>query len=136
MASGSGIGRALAYLEPQALAPILERRALIEELVEAAIYHRTALPFLNRFSSKRDTLREQLNGLLLALRDLILLKKSETVALRFFVDRDEAIDLCDRVSLPFLHRFYEAVQAAIDASARNANVRLSLMRMLTDANLI
>ena len=53
-----------------------------------------------------------------------------------FVDRNEALDLCDRVSLPFLHRFYEAVQGAVDAGARNANVRLSLMRMLSDANLI
>ena len=136
MASGSGIGQALAYLEPSALAPILERRTLVEELVEAAIYHRAVLPFLGRFSTKRDLLRDQLSDLLLALRDLILLKKSESVPLRFFVDRNEALDLCDRVSLPFLHRFYEAVQGAVDAGARNANVRLSLMRMLSDANLI
>ena len=134
--SGTGIGQALDYLAPNALSPILEKRAFVEEVITSAIYHRNMLPLLPRFSNKRDALREQLFGLLDALRDLILLKKSETVTLTFFVDRNEAIDLCDRVSLPFLYGFYEAVQKAVDDSARNANVRLSLMRMLMDAHLI
>ncbi|MBE6662757.1 MAG: hypothetical protein E7606_05730 [Ruminococcaceae bacterium] len=135
-ASGTGIGQALGYLAPNALSPILEGRAFVEEVITSAIYHRNMLPLLPRFSSKREALREQLFGLLDALRDLILLKKSESVCLTFFVDRNEAVDLCDRVSLPFLYGFYEAVQKAIDDSARNANVRLSLMRMLMDAHLI
>lgn len=134
--SGLGIGPALGYLVPTAFSPILELRTFVEEVVTSAIYHRDIIPLLPRFSSKRDALREQLFAILDALRDLILLKKSETVTLTFFVDRNEAIDLCDRVSLPFLYGFYEAVQKAVDDSARNANVRLSLMRMLTDAHLI
>lgn len=136
MTSGSGIGQALDYLEPSALSPVMEKRAFTEEFLRAALEHRDILTFLGRFSSKRDVVREQLTDLHCALRDLILLKKSETVSLCFFVDRNEAIDLCDRVSLPFLYHFYEAVQRAIDAGVRNANVRLSLMRMLTDAHLI
>ena len=134
--AGAGIGQALEYLEPSAFSPILEKRALISETVTCAIYHRDPLPLLSRYSSKRDVLREQLMCLLDALRDLLLLKKSETVPLAFFVDRNEAIDLCDRVSLPFLYRFFEAVQKALDDNARNANVRLLLMRMLNDSTLI
>ena len=135
-ASGTGIGQALEYLNPVTFAPVLEKRRLIDDVVKTAIAHRDMLPVLSRFSAKRDLCREQLFCLLDALRDLILLKKSENVTLCFFVDRDEAIDLCDRVSLPFLYRFFEAVQAALEANARNANVRLSLMRMLSDADLI
>ena len=135
-ASGSGIGQALDYLVPTTFAPVLDKRLLAADVVRAAVAHRDMLSLLSRFSSKREVCREQLLCLLDALRDLILLKKSDTVALCFFVDRDEAIDLCDRVSLPFLYRFFEAVQAALEANARNANVRLSLMRMLSDANLL
>ncbi len=135
-ASGAGIGQALDYLVPSAFAPVLEKRAFAAEVVRSAIYHRDMLPLLARFSTKRDAEREQLACVLDALRDLILLKKSETVTLAFFVDRNDAIDLCDRVSLPFLYRFYESVQKALDDNARNANVRLSLMRMLSDAHLI
>ena len=134
--SGTGIGQALDYLVPSTFSPILEKRRFVEEFVTSAIYHRDMLSFLPRFAAKRDGLREQLFAILNALRDLILLKKSETVSLTFFVDRNEAIDLCDRVSLPFLYGFYEAVQKAVDDSARNANVRLSLMCMLNRANLL
>ncbi len=135
-ASGSGIGQALDYLVPTAFAPVLEKRLFAADVVKTAVAHRDMLPLLTRFSPKRDVCREQLFCILDALRDLILLKKSETVTLCFFVDRDEAVELCDRVSLPFLYRFFEAVQTALEANARNANVRLSLMRMLSDANLI
>ena len=134
--SEDGIGQALELLAPNALSPILEKRSFTQEFVTSAIYHRDMLPLISRFSPKRDTLREQLYDVLCALRDLILLKKSEDVALTFFIDRNEAIDLCDRVSLPFLYDLYEALQRAIDDSARNANVRLSLMRMFMDAHLI
>ena len=135
-ASGAGIGQAIDYLAPGAFAPILEKRRLAAEIVNTAIAHRDMIPLLLRFSQKRNECREQLLYLLDALRDLILLKKSETVTLCFYVDRDEAIELCDRVSLPFLYHFFEAVQAALDANARNANVRLLLLRMLSDAHVL
>ena len=134
--SRNGIGQAIDLLAPNALSPIWEKRAFTQEIVTSAIYHRDMLPLISRFSSKRDMLREQLYDILDALRDLILLKKSDGITLTFFIDRNEAIDLCDRVSLPFLYNLYEAIQKAIDDSARNANVRLSLMRMFMDAHLI
>ena len=89
-----------------------------------------------RFSDKRPQLTEQLSCIADALRDLLLLKKSESISLTFFADLDVALELCDRASLHFLYRLMESVQAAIDACSQNANVKLVLMRLLTDANLI
>lgn len=137
-ASG-GIGRALALLEPKAWKPIAEQRALIRELISAALEQRGArvmLPLLSRLSPKRDILGEQLSLLGEALRDLILLKKSDDAPLSFYCNRDEAIELSDRASLSFLYSFNEAVSEAIDENKRNANVRLLILKMASVCDLI
>lgn len=137
-ASG-GIGRALALLEPKTWKPIAEQRAFIRELTSAAALQKgakTVLPLISKFSNKRDLLNEQLSLLSNALRDLILLKKSDDAPLIFYCDRNEAIELCDSSSLSFLYAFCEAVSKAIDENKRNANVRLLLLKMATACNLI
>lgn len=134
--SRMGIGQALYYLEPKHLSPVLEARHLALDFVTAAVTSRDPITLLSRFSQKREEAVQELSLIADALRDLLLLKKSETVTLSFFTDFNAAIDLCDRVSLQFLYRFMEAIQAAMDSFARNANVKLSLIQMLTDANLI
>lgn len=139
MSASNGIGRALAFLDPQAFAPIRQLRALTAEFAEAAVSAKGArvmLPLLSRFSSKREILQEQLSSLSDALRDLILLKKSEDAPLAFYADRVGAIELCDRTSLGFLYRLLEAVLRALDENARNANVRLLLIKMAQSAELI
>jgi DNA polymerase-3 subunit delta' len=137
--SAGGIGKALSLLEPKVWKPIAEQRALVSELVVSAIEQRGAkavLPLLSKLSSKRDQLNDQLSLLSDALRDLILLKKSEDAPLAFYCDRNEAIELCDSSSLSFLCAFYEAVDQAIDENRRNANVRLAILKMATVAKLI
>lgn len=137
-ASG-GIGKALALLDPKAWKPIAEQRALVRDIVIAAVEQggaRTVLPLLTRFSSKRDVLNDQLLLLNDALRDLILLKKSDDAPLSFYCDRDRAIELSDSISLSALYRFGDAVNEAIDENKRNANVRLLLIKMATICDLI
>ena len=139
MASGMGIGQALAYLEPRTFAPVKQTRALAAELIRIAIYEEGAkavFPLLLRFSNKRDQLHEQLMAVSKSLRDLILLKKSDDAPLIFYADRNEAIELCDRTSLGFLYRFHQAVQQAIEENSRNANTRLMLIKMVLSADLI
>ncbi len=136
IASGSGIGQALHLLEPKHLAPILEKRALTVDFLNEAIRGRNTLSVLLRFSDKRPQLLEQLESVEVALRDLLLLKKSEAISLSFFADLNTALELCDGASLQFLYRLTEAIQAAIDACSQNANTRLVLMRLATDATLI
>lgn len=135
-ASGDGIGQALSLLDPKLFTPILEKRSLAVDFLTEAMTGHDMLPVLLRFSNKRDVVQEQLLCITEALRDLILLKKSETITLSFFVDFNLAIDLCDRVSLVFLYRLMESIQSAIDSCTRNANVRLALMRLVTDAGLM
>ncbi|MBR2346177.1 MAG: hypothetical protein IKA68_01080 [Clostridia bacterium] len=137
--SAGGIGKALSLLEPKVWKPISEQRALVSELILAATEQRGAkavLPLLSKLSSKRDQLNDQLSLLSDALRDLILLKKSEDAPLAFYCDRNEAIELCDSTSLSFLYAFYDAVMAAIDENKRNANVRLAILKMATVSKLI
>ena len=135
-ASGTGLGKALQLLDPKQFAPILQMRDLTLRFITQAVERREVLPLLSEFPEKRDALLNQLQSIAEALRDLVLLKKSEAITTAFFTDLDLAIELCDRVSLQFLCRLMEAIQTAIDACTRNANVRLLLWRLLTDANLI
>ncbi len=138
-ASGTGIGQALSYLDPKVYAPVKQNRELILQLTRAAVEKqnaRTVLPLLLRFSSKRDALRTQLMMFSDAVRDLILLKKSDTPPLSFFADTALAIELCDRTSLFFLYRLYEAIRKALDENSANINIRLLLTKMAQDAELI
>jgi len=137
-ASG-GIGRALELLDPKVWKPVKELRALVHELVVTAITRRSAtqmLDLLPRLSTKRDKLNEELTTILIAIRDLILLKKSDDAPLKFFCDVNEAIDLCDRASLSFLFSFQEALLCAIEENKRNSNVKLLLTKMFISADLI
>ena len=134
-----GIGQALDYLEPKIFAPVRQKRGLAADFVCAAIKEEGAsviLPLLSRFSSKRDLLREQLLTVSDAMRDLILLKKSDDAPLTFYSDREEAIDLCDRVSIQFLYHLNDALRCAIEENTKNANVRLTLIKMAIAAELI
>ena len=138
-AAGNGIGTALEYLDPKTFAPVLERRRFALEFVKIATEgggNRDVLNVISKFSSKRDVLRDQLSMVSLAVRDLILLKKTDNAPLCFFVDRNEAIELCDRVSLPFLFRLGEAISRAIEENAQNANVRLAIIHLATFAELL
>ncbi len=139
MAANHGIGRALEYLEPQKFAPVKEMRDLAREFCEIATSRagaREAMPLLKRFSQKREGLAAELGMISAALTDLLMLKKSDTAPTEFFADREHATELCDRVSLRFLYRLSESVLMAQKANQRNANVRLTLVKLLTDAQII
>ncbi len=139
MAANHGIGTALEYLEPKCFAPVKERRALAREFCELAVASagaRQSLPLLKRFSTKREGLSSELSEISDALTDLLLLKKSDDAPLEFFADRDYATELCDRASLRFLYNLSSAVLSAQEANNRNANVRLVLVKLLSDSKII
>ena len=135
-----GIGKALEYLEPKAFAPVLENIKVAEKLLEQAIKKSSkqeVFPLMMKLSnSKRDTLKLQLALTSDAIRDLILLKESDTAPLCFYSDRDEAIDLCDRASLATLFAISEAVSASIEENSRNANVKLMITKLFSEIKLI
>ena len=139
VASKNGIGAALDFLDPKTFAPVRERRAAVTELVGAAVSGErpsVILPMLLRFPSKRDQLTLQLEALSEAINDLVMLKTSDGVQLRFFPDRNGAMEMCDKVSMSFLYTFGQAVLKAIESIQRNANVRLTMIKLAADAKLI
>ncbi len=138
-ASGNGIGLALEYLDPKVFAPIKQMRTLAFDFVSCAVRcdrSSDVLSLLSRFSNKRDILSEQLKLISDAVRDLLLLKKSDTPSLLFFADTNRAMELSDRVSIDFLFRLSNAVMNARDEIGRNANVRLCLVKMAINSDLL
>ena len=139
MVSAGSIGKALSLLEPKEWKPLHELRQTVLNIIRASVGTRRAkefLPLLFKLSSKRDQLERELTTLSDALRDLILLKKSDDAPLVFFCARNEAIELCDTTSLSFLYEFHHAVSEAIEENKRNANVRLMILKMAVSAKLI
>ncbi len=139
-ASQAGIGQALSYLEPKHYATTKQMREAVSELIRTGIERtnaQTVLPLLLRFStSKRDVIQELLLLMMDAVRDLILLKKSEDLPLSFYADRGETMELCEKASLYSLYRLYEAVNTASEQNQRNVNVRLILTKLALDAEWI
>ena len=132
MAAGYGIGQALEYLEPKTFAPIMQMRALADDFISNAISPvgvTESIQLISRFSSKRDQLSRQLSSVSDALRDLMVIKKSDTSPLLFYADRERAIELSDKASAVFLFKMYDALREAQDEITQNANVRLCLMKL-------
>ncbi len=137
--SNGGIGQALYYLDEEKRDPILKRRKFIYDTIVAIMQKRTArdiLPLFLKFSSKRDALTAELSLLSSALRDLIVLKKTDSATLEFFCDLNEAIELSDKRSLSFLYEFYNQVTVALEENKRNANVKLLTTKLSISAGIL
>ena len=139
-AAQNGIGRALNFLDPKVFSPVLENIKLAESLVELAVNKRPpkeSVPIMVKLQgTKREPLREQLVLVSHALRDLIALKESDSAPLKFYCDRNYAIDLCDRTTLTALFDINQAVDSAIEENSRNANIRLMVTKLFSSVDLI
>lgn len=132
-ADGS-IGRAIELLSPKERAPIVALRTTAENFI-ASLYPGSGIPhplaLLPMLSSKRNELTLQLDYISLALRDLLLLKKTECAPLCFYADREHALEVSDKLSERRLISVSELVLTARDALQRNANVNLTAVNMLS-----
>lgn len=134
MSAEGSIGRAIELLRPKTRKPIVEARELTMRLINSISSNgRTepALMLFSTFSQKRDVLSDQLEYIKNALRDLILLKKHEEVPLCFFSDRESASELSSMMVERRLISVYEEVDRAQSAINSNANVRLTLIDLLS-----
>ena len=141
-ASKNGIGRALEFLDARAFAPTLEVRRLAYKFIETATSGAkreelfSLLPVLAPKKTQRDLFARQLETIALAASDLTLLKKDDRAPLTFFSDRAYALEICERCSINFLYDLTNAVLNAQESNSRSANVRLTVIKMFADANLI
>ena len=141
LAADGCIGRAKQLLDPKVRKPILARRRLAREYLDATLTNRDRatrmIAFCNAAGNKRDEVNELLLTVETAIRDLLLLKKSETAPLLFYTDREDAIALSDRIAAAGLLRMYENCEEARCAIAiRNANTRLTLMELALRSGMI
>lgn len=134
VAQGS-IGYALELLNPSARATIFEHRATAKELVSLLSRKSSVNTFtaISAFSKKRADVIRQLSFLQYALRDLLLLKKSDNAPLCFFENRDDAAELATHFTAKGLFTIYDASLTAIDDLEAGANVQLTLMNFMVGA---
>lgn len=138
-ASSGGIGKALEYLDPKAWKGVRDQREFIRQLINDIVNKRSAeilIPMLSKFSSKRENLADELLIFSLAVRDLIVLKKSDNTSLEFYCDTNEAIEISDKVSLSFLYTLYQSIEIAKEENRRNANVRVMIMKLAVNSEII
>lgn len=139
VSSGEGIGNALMLLEEQNFAPVLARRELVNDFVNAAIMSapaEKAVSLILRFSQKRDALAEELELIYLALRDIALIKKAEGITLCFYESEQKAAELAERCSLSQIFELIASLERARERVSRNANTRLTLTTLLTESKML
>lgn len=141
LAADGCIGRAIALLDPKTRKPIMARRELTREFLEACLTNRERATRMiaigNAIGNKREEVSELFRTIETALRDLMMLKKEENAPLLFYPDREEALALSDRIGAAMLMRLYEACEDARCAIfIRNANIRLTFMDFILKAGMI
>ena len=107
---------------------MIDRRRLVRDLLHLLSARHSAseaYALLQSLPSKREDLTLLCNEILLALRDLLVLKQSDKAPLCFFSDREEAELLAYRRTSPELLQLMENTNRAIDELSANANVRLT-----------
>lgn len=132
MANGR-IGRALTLLEAEKRAPVFARRAGAEQLCEALAHGKSPdelLSLILSFGASREDLLSRLSLIVEALRDLLLLSRTDHAPLIFFTDRERAIDLSVRFSAARILQLITATEQTMEQLSANANVRLSLFAYL------
>jgi len=133
-ASSGGIGRAYELLDVEKREAILKERAQVRNFIETILKSPSNIDLidaLSAFSQKRDELEDFFDTVMIALRDLIILKKSETAQLCFYSDRDEALELSSLKSASFLLKFLALCEEASDSLKRNSNIKLTTTILAT-----
>ncbi len=140
LASGGSPGRAVQLLSSEEGVKISERREEIRKIIALCQDRRRSAEVMCELVSycngQRDTAQALLSDFSNALRDLILLKKSEDCELLFFTDRAQAAEQSDAFPIKRIIALSDAVNNAREAIDRSMNVRLTLMNMLADAKII
>ena len=119
------LGKALLMIDEKAINDTEADRALTDRVVKA---FRQNTPYSELYTAigtlptKRTELSEAIESIILALRDLILLKFDSNAPLSFYSSRDDARELAKTISLKRLLGIYDVMRDAMDDISRNASV--------------
>lgn len=138
MASGGSIGRMLELISSSERRQILQKRELVDLLVNAISHRTVARDFAELFSrlpqkrDDRDALISILAELQCALRDLMAVKKANDPSMIFFTDREYAEELSYSISVQRISEALSLTEKARTSLLRNANVKLTITNLLSN----
>ncbi len=132
------MGEALSLLDAKKRKALFDQRETAERLISLLTRpdRAAALGMISAIGTKRTEVQKYLTSAQYALRDLILLKKTDSAPLSFYIDRENAQELSTRFSSSSLISLYDAICSALSELEANANVRLTLLGMAQNAGLI
>ena len=132
------LGYAIDLLDKKTRDGIFASRNEVKKLLSLLLRTNRALAIesIGDFGKKRPEAINRITYLQYALRDLLLLKKSENLPLCFFEDAEEALELSTRFTSKSLLALYDAAERAKKDLEANANVKLTLTNMMLSAGLI
>ena len=132
-AANGTIGGALLLLDTASLSEVMRRRGTVDAIA-SALGERGSSALFEAMRPLGNEKREELSSLLAllsdALRDLVLFKKDEGAPLVYYTDREAAAASAERVGIRRLLLFYDAVSAAREDIACNANLSVVLATLL------
>lgn len=137
-ASDGRIGYAISLLDTKKRKQIFENRKIAKDFINLASgkLNKDKLELVFSLGTKRGEICDRLSYIQSALRDLMLLKKSDDAPLCFYADREQACELSTHFTSKKLLTLFEATERAIDDLSRNSNVRLTTVNMLKNSELI
>ena len=134
-ASQGSIGKALSLMNSKEMSGILKERQVVDGIVSSIVLKEGFVKLHSVFSllpSKRNELIHELSLLYTAIRDLILLKKSESVTLIYYYDRELAMDISKKAGINRLYAISDAVLSAIESLNLNSNIGLTTNHLLNE----
>ena len=133
IANGS-IGRALELIDEKTRQPFIKQRENAEQFINSALSKNTLslVELMLSLPQKQDELLPIFNYAQTALRDLILLKKSENAMLCFYSEREQAIEKSYSTSLSSILSLYDKIEKTKETLTRNANIKLALTALLAN----
>lgn len=140
MNSEGRLGRALAFFEDGKLSSaISERRKLTRAIISAL---KTNAPYLELYLATKELptarveFKETLEEILLAIRDLILVRYDKGVNLLYFTSRKDAEDISSAMNTKRLFSIYDLIRRTLEDNAKNANIGAQIANLAANIKLI
>ena len=132
------MGQVLSLADAKSLKSVMKQRELVDTFMAGCTQKQAGLvpASIGQFGNKREEVLTLLTLLSLAVRDLILLKKSENIQLKYYTSRETALELSSAMTTRSLLGLYQAIETGRDELLRNGNIRLSLTKMCLDAGIL
>ena len=137
MSANGVLGTALSLSDPKARGEVLENRRHAEEFTRVLCSRSKGtdlVQVLSSFPKGRTDIADRLGLIVTSLRDLCVLKKSEDAPLCFYYNREQALELSDGCTASFLMGLADECEKARLAILRSANVKLTLLNLVTRGN--